>query len=255
LVILLLIGLGLPFREDLNRSVAPTAPRTRLPAADNSGWRAAALTAGIIVVIAAVSPVLAMQLDRVRPPEAASIPALDFGPDCTALPTDTQAPPGMPGTLVTRRFACNGLVLDVRLDVFAARSTAAPVLTAARRLAAVPNPTHEEEVAAETEWLRLPAGGARTWRLTRTTLPGWMGAVSIWVGGEPVTGGLMTRARLAWRSLMGGRVAPVVVAVIPELDQMTITEDSEPAMERRLASLLARADIGGQIRRVAAVHD
>jgi exosortase A len=255
LVILLLIGLGLPFREDLDRSAASTTPRPRLPPADNAGWRAAALTAGIIVVIAAVSPVLAMQLDRVRPPAAASLPVVDFGPDCTDLPVDTPALLDVPGTLVARRVACGGLVLDVRLDIFAARSTAAPVLAAARRLAVVPNPTNEEEVAAETGWLPMPAGAQRTWRLTRTTAPGWMVAVGIWVDGQPATGGMLTRARLAWTSLTGARVAPVVVSITPELEHTKVTAESEPAIERRLALLLARADIGGQIGRIAAVRD
>ncbi len=255
LVILLLIALGLPFREDIEHLDAPAAPRPDLLPTGNGHWRAAALAGGLVVMVAAVSPVLAMQLDRASPPAAAHIPLLDFGPDCADLPVDTPAPPNMPGSLMTRRVACDGLVLDVRLDVFGPRSTAAPVLAAARRLAAVPNSTDEEEVATETEWLPMPAGSQRFWRLTHTTRPGWMIAVAICVDGQPATGGLATRARLAWTSLTGARIAPVVVAVTPELDHIRMTSASEQAIEGRLAGLLTQADIGSQIERIATPHD
>jgi exosortase A len=255
LVILLLIALGLPFREDLVRQPTPAAPRADLPPIGIGHWPAAALAGALVVVAAAVSPVLAMQLDRIGQPVAGARPALVFGPECADLPADTPSLLDLPGGPITRRIACNGLVFDVALEIFGSHSTAAPVLAAARRLAAVPNPTDDEEITTETEWLPMAAGPQRLWRLTRTTRPGPMIAVAIWIDGQPAAGGLATRAHLAWSSLTGARIAPVVVAVSPELNHVNMTSASAEAIEARLAGLLTQADIDGQVRRIAPARD
>ena len=250
LVILLLIALGLPFREDIaSKDAAPA--RLGMAANGDGQWRAAAVAGGLIVVVAAISPALAMQLDRAGGPVTAAIPPLMFGPDCADVPVDTPARLDVPGSLVTRRIACDGLVFDVRLDVLGSHSTAAPVLAAARRLSAVPNPDNDEEVTTETEWLPMPAGAQRLWLLTRTTRPGPMIATAIWVDGQPATGGLATRERLAWTSLTGARIAPVVIAVTPELDHVRLTPAARDAIRRRLIALLAQADLGSQIEGIA----
>jgi exosortase A len=257
LVILMLIALGLPFREDIQSDgtavvvrPAPTPP----PIAGDSRWRTAALAGGFVVLVAAISPVLAMQLDRANRLDVASIPLLELGPDCADLPIEAPAPLDIPGNLVTRRIACDGLVFDLRLDVFGARSTAAPVLAAARRLAILPNPTNDEDIITETKWLPLPGGPQLLWRLTHTTEPGPMIAVAIWVDGKPTTGGFATREHLAWTSLAGARIAPVVVAVAPDMDHVRMTPASMKTIEARLATMLARADISKQIERVAATR-
>ena len=228
--------------------------RPRRAIAGDSRWRTAALAGGFVVLVAAISPVLAMQLDRANRLDVASIPLLELGPDCADLPIEAPAPLDIPGNLVTRRIACDGLVFDLRLDVFGARSTAAPVLAAARRLAILPNPTNDEDIITETNWLPLPGGPQLLWRLTRTTEPGPMIAVAIWVDGKPATGGFATREHLAWTSLAGARIAPVVVAVAPEMDHVRMTPASMKTIEARLAATLARADISKQIERVAATR-
>jgi exosortase A len=250
LVILLLIALGLPFREDIESHDAAPARPVAAPSGDGQ-WRAAALAGSLVVVLAAVSPALAMQLDRAGGPVAAAIPPLTFGKDCADLPGDAPAPLDIPGSLVTRRIACEGLVFDVRLDVLGSHSTAGPVIAAVHRLAAVPNPDNDEEVTTETEWLPVPGGPQRLWQLTRTTRPGPMIAVAIWVDGQPATGGLATRERLAWTSLVGARVAPVVIAVSPVLDHTRMTQAGRDTIRRRLISVLAEADLGSQIERIA----
>jgi exosortase A len=253
LVILMLIALGLPFREDIQSSrTVPVAQAAPPPLAGDGRWRAAALAGGFVVLIAAVSPVLAMQLDRANRLDVASIPPLELGPDCADLPIDAPALADIPGNVVTRRVACDGLVFDLRLDLLAARSTAAPVLAAARRLAILPNPTNDEDIITETNWLPLPGGPQRLWRLTRTTAPGPMIAVAVWVDGKPAAGGFATREHLAWTSLTGARIAPVVVAVSPETDHARMTPALMKAIEARLAAMLSRADISKQIERVSA---
>lgn len=250
LVILLLIVLGLPFREDIaNKYAAPA--RLQIPAAGDGQWRAAAVAGVLVVLVAAISPALAMQLDRAGLPVAAGTAPLNFGPDCADLPIDTPASLDIPGSVVTRRIACDGLVFNVRLDVLGSHSTAAPVLAAARQLDAVPNPDNDEELVTETEWLPMPAGSQRLWRLTRTSQPGPMTAVAIWIDGRPAIGGLATRERLAWTSLTGARIAPVVIAVTPELDHVRMTPAAMDTVRRRLIALLAQADLGSQIERIA----
>lgn len=249
LVILLLIALGLPFREDIARPDA--LPLARVPRPDpldddNTQWRTAALATGLLVVLAAVNPVLAMQLDRVGLPAAARIQAIDFGPGCADLPADKLEPLDVPGRLISRRIACDGLVYDVRQDVFATHSTAAPVMAAFHRFVTLPNPTHDEEFTTAIDWLPLPRGAPRLWRLAHTTGPGPLAAVAIWVDGKLATGGVAMRARLAWSSLAGASVPPVVVAVVPEKDQ----GPNGPNVAERLAVVLAHADISAQISRI-----
>ena len=101
-----------------------------------------------------------MQLDRVGLPAAGSIPLLAFGPGCADVPADVPAPLDMPGSLVTRRVACNGQVFDVRLDVFGSHGTAAPVLAAVHRLAVLPNPTEDEEYRHGNRVAADPGGPA-----------------------------------------------------------------------------------------------
>jgi exosortase/archaeosortase family protein len=255
IVILMLIALGLPFREDIpSGGTAQVARPAPPPITGEGGWRAAALAGGLVVLVAMISPALAMQLDRANRLDVASIPRLELGPDCADLPTDAPAPLDIPGNLVTRRVACDGQVFDLRLDVFGARSTAAPVLAAAHRLAILPNPTNDDEMITETNWLPLPGGPQRLWRLSSTTEPGPMIAVAIWVDGKPSTGGLVAREHLAWTSLVGARFAPVVVAVAPELSHVRMTPASIKAIEGRLAATLARADISGQVESIAAAR-
>jgi exosortase A len=251
LVILLLIALGLPFREDIAHADVAPGSRREPVATGNGNWRAAAVACGLVVVVAAVSPVLAARLDHMGPPAAAAIPALAFGTDCADLPIDKPTPLDIPGRLVTRRIACSGLVFDVQLDVFGAHSTAAPVLAAARRFAAVPNPTNDEDVTTDSEWLPVPSGSQRLWLLARTTRPGPMIAIAMWVDGQPATGGLAMRAHLARTSLTGARLVPVVVAVAPELDHIKMTPPAMQAVKERLIALLTRADLTSQIERVA----
>jgi hypothetical protein len=97
----------------------------------------------------------------------------------------------------------------------------------------------------------MPAGPQRLWLLTRTTRPGPMIATAIWVDGQPSTGGLATREHLAWTSLMGARVTPVVIAVSPELDHVRMTPAARDTIRKRLIALLAQADLGSQIEHIA----
>jgi exosortase A len=251
LVILLLIALGLPFREDIVRAGGAVLPRLPPTPGGSSHWRVAALAGGFVVLVAAISPVLAMELNRLGRPADTAMQSLVFGPGCAELATSPAVALDIPGSLVTRRVGCNGLVFDVTLDVFATHSTAGPVLAAVHRLATVPNPTHDEDLVTETAWLPMPSGPQRLWQVTRTTEPGPLVAVAIWVDGQPAAGGMATRARLAATSLTGAAIAPVVVAITPELGDARVTAATVHSIEQRLAAVLARADLDSQVRQIA----
>ena len=192
---------------------------------------------------------MAAQLDRAGQPQTGAVQALNFGPACVDLPPDTPLPLDVAGRLVTRRIACDGQIFDLRIVVFGVHSTAAPVLGAERVLTVIPNITHDENF--ETESVRLPVkgGAGRPWRLIRSTRPGPMVAVAIWVDGKPAGGGLRMRARLAWESLMGAPVGPVLVTVRPEQKQYWLPPEVARATEAKLASMLSQADLDAQIAR------
>ncbi|HTW69557.1 MAG TPA: exosortase A [Acetobacteraceae bacterium] len=254
LVILLLIALGLPFREDIARegAAAATPRRATMPPMDH--WRGALIAGIVVVLLAAAGPAVAMQLDSLGKHVAGSIQPLNFGPGCTDLAADVPAPPDTPGHLASQRIVCGGLTLDVHVDVFGKHSTSAPVLAAQRRLTDIPNTTHDDNFETETVTLPVTSGPANLWRLVRTTAPGPMVAVAIWVNGKPAGTGLRMRAHMAWQSLMGAAVAPVVVAVRPVLQQYWLPLPVARTVETRLASVVSQADLTGQIVHVAGGH-
>ena len=251
LVILLLIALGLPFREDIARADAEAAPHRRatMPAKDH--WPGA-LRAGVVVLLLALAgPAVAMQLDGLGRPAAAPIRALNFGPGCTDLAADAPIPLDVPGHVASQRIACSGQIFDVQIDIFGKHSTSAPVLVAQRRFTEILNTTHADEFEVETVMLPVPGDPASPWRLVRTTAPGPMAAVAVWVDGKPVGYGLRMRAGMAWQSLVGASVAPVVVAIRPVLQQYWLSPAVARAVEAKLAGVVSQADLTAQIVRDA----
>lgn len=258
IVILLLIVLGLPFREDLAR---PGPPATRVPPrpSDRSlSWQAAALAATLVVVVAAISPAGALQLDRAGRPPAAPVQALQFGPACIGLPTGKAALPNAAGMIEpqastgSRRIICDGSVYDVTLVVFSRHATAAPVIAMANRLGALPASRNDDDFVEQSEWVSVAPQAGRLWHLNHTIGPGPVRAVAIWVGGRPAAGGLAMRLHLALTSLTGAAIPPVVLGLRPEHDPTGAGPASSAAAAKRLAALLVRTDFTDQIRRLVA---
>ena len=85
LVILILIALGLPFREDIGPTRGP-ARSVVLSARPKQGggdhWGGAAIAGFLVLLLAAVSPAVATQLDRAAQPQTGAVQALNFGPAC-----------------------------------------------------------------------------------------------------------------------------------------------------------------------------
>jgi exosortase A len=209
-VILVLIALGLPFRQDQlsTRSGSP-ADDIGAPATSMGGVFAVALG---IVVVATLSPAVAAGLSM-----AAAVPVtapirIGAGPTCLVQPL---AP--MEGMAVRReRVLCGPVPVDISWAVFSPRSTAGPVMAARRRMVAGALTEGLQEA-----WLAPSKGGLSAWRIMKSSDPAYAIAAAIWIDGKPVRPGLMMRLRMALNSLAGSAYAPMVVTVTPVVDWET----------------------------------
>ena len=238
LVILLLIVLGMPFRQDGQPAPARPPAMAESPAA----WRGAVVASLLVAALAAASPAVAFGLDNLGTASLSRVPMLDLGSGCRSLPAPVPAAQNAPGAVTTQRFDC-GVVLRVDVEVFSRHATAGPVLAERRRLAAI------DAEDLETVWLPTGTGQTRLWRVTRAVQHGPFVAWSIWVDGQPAPGGIGMRAHMAWTSLVGTAYPPVLVTIAPEANWSDLSPAQRSAMEQELAVLLRDADADAQIRR------
>ena len=207
LVILLLIALGLPFRQDeISTRVASLPPRDNRPATSMRTVLAIALGA---VVVAAIGPAITGGLAMILGPVSAPA-SIAIGPDCSVEPSpaDEDRP------VHRQRVSCGGVSMDMAWVAFPPRSTAGPLMAARRRMAST-------AITAEDFsqfWLNPGDGKTSAWDIMSAADPGYVVAVSIWVGGKPVRPGLKMRLHMALSSLFGSSYAPMVLAVTPVLD-------------------------------------
>ncbi len=244
-VILVLIAIGLPFREDEIKLSSATLPAW--PDLNPIGGNRGVVAIGILVVVAAISPILAFGLNASNTAPAAAIEPLDPGVGCvTVAAKPSNSHTGLASTLV-QRIACGPVEYDLRIATFSPRSTAAPVMAERRRLSRV----IEAEDTTET-WLPSSMGDLPAWRMVRSNHPAFSLAVAVWVDGLPVRPGMAMRARMAVTSLLGGQLAPVVVSVAPAQDWATLSPEEQRRSDHALSEfLLSHPDINQQIARLA----
>jgi exosortase A len=243
LVTLLLIALGLPFRDD----TMPRAQRPR-PLPGPSPLLPSLLAAAVLMALTAIAPVAAAQLDRVgSQPIAAPVPYFAANGDCAPVgPAGQQAPPaGIPGRIATQRFLCGGQPILFRVEIFSPRTGASTLLAEQRRLGG-------EIGVSDVSVQRLPGPtGAQGWRLVETEEPYRAAATALWVDGKPARGGLAGRIEQARNSLFGSGFPPVLAVIVvddgatgmslaaqrraPTLIDMFLR--SQPALEGQLARL------------------
>jgi exosortase A len=209
IVILLLIALGLPFRQDhiSTRSAAP-ADETLGPRFGLRGMLAVALG---MVVVAAISPAVATGLTMATVSRASVPTSIDLGPGCVVQQLGS-AVAGMT-RVRTQRVVCDGVTMDMSWEAFSPRITAAPLMAERRRLVA-----RAETEGLQESWLPPANGVPNAWRIMSSDDPAFTIAVSMWVDGKPVRPGLAMRARMARNSLFGSAFAPLVVTVTPTVD-------------------------------------
>jgi exosortase A len=249
LVILMLIVLGLPFRED-------DQPDKQRPLSDHSepGSARQGLLAGLAVaLLACLGPAVVLGLNQASATPNIAMKPLDLSPACVNLGAPTTPVPaaleGTPGRTVVQRMNCGGTEMIVQIEVFSPRSTAAPINAERRRLT---RPKEADDVS-EVPLTTRTGGALPPWRLIRANEPAYVAVAGLWVDGKPATPGMTMRLGMARTSVFGGADAPVVVAITPVADWAKIDMRKKQDLEHRLSDLLeAHPEIGGQIQALAA---
>jgi exosortase A len=224
LVLLLLVAVGLPFRQGAPRELPAVAKR--LPPASGGGAAGAAL---LLVLLAATGPATAALLDR-YPGEArlAATPRVVPGPGCVAGPAAANGPGNY-----TARFTCAGLPLVVTVEAMPPRATPDHLLRAAEQFGGM-----DKAEAVDRGALILSHGEPHQWQLVATPEPARVTALAIWIDGHPAQSGMTTRFRQAWASLAGASTPPVIVAVQVATGQPHLTPGAEIEIGTVLAQFL-----------------
>ncbi len=202
IVIVLLILVGLPFREDAGPFPVPKFGGAFPSPASRTLWGTLALLLGL----AAVAPCMALALDErgVAMPREIAAPATPSG--CVADPAHNA---GLSGR---RDFAylCDRGQLQLRVAVFAERINPAAINQALR--------AQTGELAAEDVTVTtLHRDAAADWRIISTTGPDRLVATALWIDARPASGGLAQRVALALHSVRGAKAAPVLVTITETL--------------------------------------
>ncbi len=210
IVILTLIVLGLPFRQDDISTRAKTPLSGNAPATPVSATRMLIVVAGAIL-LAAIGPTVAEDLTRttsVRPFVPASI-ALGEGCDVRSIGSAIIG-----ATRVqTQRVVCDGVAMNMTWEAFAPRITAAPLMAERRRLV-----KQADTEGLQQDWLQTGNDTRSTWRIMSSNDPAFIIAVSVWVAGKPARPGLAMRVRMAIDSLFGSAFSPMVMTVTPAVN-------------------------------------
>ena len=234
-VILLLVVLGLPFRQDQ----IGTVPATPRPPSAGSGTRRDAipptlLRAGCIalatVLVAALSPTLASALTSATATPVAAPQTIDVGPGCTVRATAFDA-----AVLPARSqlVMCGGPPMRMTWRVFSPRITAGPLMAERGRLVMRADTEGHEE-----HWLATGEATPSTWRMIISHDPAFAIAVSVWVDGKPVRPGLAMRVGMAIDSLFGSAFTPIVVTLTPAVDWSALSPSERGEAEAGLATFL-----------------
>ena len=233
-VILILIALGLPFRQDdMSTRSAYVVPA----AAGNASSRLVMPMRRVVVAalglatVAASMPTLAAGLALATEMPSGLSMDIDPGPGCLTVP-DAGTPPAE-RRVRTQRVACGNAVMDLAWEAFSPRVTAAPVMAERRRLC-----VRAETEGLQEEWLDTAGGLPSTWRLMRSSEPAFITAVSVWIDGKPVRPGLAMRARMALNSLLGSAHAPLVMTVTPAADWDKLPPAQLEATQASLSAFL-----------------
>lgn len=217
-VILLLVILGLPFRED----TVPVRLSAPAPPPSAGAARVAIFSAVALIAMATGGQIAVAQIDRSIHPAALPLPAgLTADAGCTLVTgagTKADANDAAPVPIVseggiTQFFRCDGYTVAVRMQSFAPRSGPDRLLEVQRNMI---GQLGTGEML--TSWLFLPDEGPRVWRMTEMEGSANMLASSFWIDGKPTQIGLATRLQLAIRSLTGDGPPSLLVTVRPAGD-------------------------------------
>jgi len=174
---------------------------------------------------------------------------LDLGPTCV-----NQGPPTAPagassGRAIVQRIDCGGTAMNVQIEVFSPRSTAAPINAERRRLTR----TVDADDISETPVLTQAGDPRAGWRFIRGNDPAFVVAAGLWIGGQPTTPGLAMRLHMARTSVTGEPYAPVVLVITPLADWAHVDHRHRRELEQQMSALLdAHPEIDDRVRAMAA---
>jgi exosortase A len=243
-VILILIALGLPFRQDqLSTRSTSSAPETRAPAVSNRG--VFTLVVGV-AVIAALSPTVAAGFSTLATVATVSPTQIEVGGGCLVQPLV----PVEGSAVRSQRVLCGAVPVEVSWIAFSSRATAGPVMVARRRMVA--NALTED---LQENWLVTRDGRPSAWRVMITNDPSYAIAVAVWVDGRPVRPGMAMRLRMALNSLVGSTYNPMVVTVTPVVNWETHVGAELKAAEDALPQfLLTHPELDQTVAGLSAQH-
>jgi exosortase A len=238
-VILVLIALGLPFRQDEMSTRSATPPDA--PAGSPFSMRGMLAIAVGAAVVAAITPTVAAGLTMATMIQVGVPTSIDLGPGCNVRSVGSSET-GLT-QVRTQRVACGDVAMDISWEAFSPRITAAPLMGDRRRLV-----MRVETEGLQESWLQTADGTPSAWRIMTSDDPAFTIAVSVWVDGKPVRPGLTMRARMALNSLLGSAFAPMVVTVTPAVDWNTLKATDRKEAEAILpAFLLQHPGLNGTI--------
>ena len=202
-VLLLLILAGLPFREAWRfEAPARTPPRAARDSIPVSRMAAGGFA---VLLLSAAGPTASGVLDGWAAAEQMAVPESARAEGLAAI----RVPPGC-RALSAARIECGGTVVDVSVQVFAAR-TAPSVLIGVRRALTGEASVEDADVSTWT----LQNGVPRRWQVVRTA--DRLVATCLWVAGRPNPPGLTIRGYQALASIGGTTTPPRLVAFSLEL--------------------------------------
>jgi hypothetical protein len=227
-VILLLVLIGLPFREDIDGWQAPA-----LPAAPPARPARTLPVALVVVAVAALGPLLSFVLHRAADAAVAPAAPLLAGGTCKVLDAALPPPPALVAVSGAARIgqqwlSCDGLGVRVVVERFSPRSDPGPILLAERHLSG--RIGAEDVVTA-----KLRAGGL-VWTVLETSVPTHTTAFLLWQDGKQRRTDLPFRLRQGIASVIGGTPAPLLVAVAPDPDP---SRQGEAGRQQALAAIAA----------------
>ena len=234
-ITLLLIVIGLPFRQDI------AAPAAGAPASVPEAARLVPAT-GLVVLLAVLAPALAFGLDSAaRAPVA--LPGFSW-----TTPSGCRADAAVPGPVAGSemvRFACPSAELVATAQVFSPRATWSGIGVAKARLS-------REGSAEDTGYGTLEGVQAWPYVLARGTPEGtFLTATALWTGGLPAKSGLSARVAMARQSLTGDGTASVLLSVGIRSPRESISPEEEGMMKRILSSFLqVQYRLNGEVSRL-----
>ncbi|HEV7268400.1 MAG TPA: exosortase A [Falsiroseomonas sp.] len=191
IVMLLLILVGLPFREDGPGAAQPAARPTAAPRAWPAPSPVALAVAAVVATgLAAAAPVVALSLNQAgaRAPQRSAV-ALAAVEGCAPAPGEAM-------------LRCDDYTLAAEAVVFPGQATWRLVSAEQGRLSG-----GDQDIQ-----FTVRAPGA-AWRARQLRGSGETVAMATFLNGAPVGSGIRARIEQAWNSLGGGRGRPVMVTL------------------------------------------